>query len=389
MSVQEDLAARRATYEAALNKVAQDVLKINKLEITEETREYYNELRDDLYERSQILMNKINEIIPLQVFTLTLYSANYNFTPATITVAGTDNVLPEVTFDAFSKFGLVETEKTFDVTICGYRIKFEHDGNHYVEVERTGDFVLPSASGNINMDGDGDRGDDDLNLEQFEKLLADGQTIFDGYHFTESLYYIGASGYAEQSFKSKASELEFKNCKFAVGKYAFYNQDNLKSIRFENCSFENTDLRYMFANCDYLESVEFVNVDTSNIDDFRGMFTFCPNLKKLDLTSFDTKILLTSDYMFSYCSSLEEIDMSSFVVGKLGSLTDMFRMCSNLVTVYADYDFTIITTKHWPVFEGCVAIVGGEGTKYDPKHVTSEYARVDTMTRKGYFSEKE
>ena len=40
------------------------------------------------------------------------------------------------------------------------------------------------------------------------------------------------------------------------------------------------------------------------------------------------------------------------------------------------------------MFSGCTSLVGGNATKYDASHTDKEYARIDTASTPGYFTDK-
>ena len=104
------------------------------------------------------------------------------------------------------------------------------------------------------------------------------------------------------------------------------------------------DMRYMFQNASsFNETLDSWN--TSNVTSMTQMFSGCYNLTSLDLSSFNTSNVFIMNYMFYRCRSLTTI-----LVGD-GWNTDKVSISdSNLM------------------FDDCVSLVGGDGTKYDPQY---------------------
>ena len=73
-----------------------------------------------------------------------------------------------------------------------------------------------------------------------------------------------------------------------------------------------TRLDYMFFGCETINSVKFVNVDTSLVTTMAFMFSGCYKLRNVDLTCFNTRNLKNIFNSFFAGPILEEIDLSSF-----------------------------------------------------------------------------
>jgi len=90
--------------------------------------------------------------------------------------------------------------------------------------------------------------------------------------------------------------------------------------------------------------------------------------------------------MFDGCSALTSIDLSSFNAANVSDLHRMFYNCSSLTTIYCNDAWSC--DKSTNMFDGCTALVGGKGTKYDANHVDAAYAHIDGGTANpGYFTE--
>lgn len=89
------------------------------------------------------------------------------------------------------------------------------------------------------------------------------------------------------------------------------------------------------ANCNSLfywytslVSIDFANVDTSQVTDMSYMFAYSYNLSELNLSSFDTSNVTTMAYMFGSVSKMKTFDLSSFETPSTTSMSYMFSGCS-------------------------------------------------------------
>ena len=85
-----------------------------------------------------------------------------------------------------------------------------------------------------------------------------------------------------------------------------------------------TDMRYMFAGCSGLTSLDLSGWNISNVYFMSGMFHNCSKLTSLNLSSFDTSNVAYMDGMFFGCDSLTFLDLSGWVINDATSVTDMF-----------------------------------------------------------------
>ena len=130
---------------------------------------------------------------------------------------------------------------------------------------------------------------------------------------------------------------------------------------FANCS-TITSTAYWFAgfrNLETLIGLKYLN--TSSVTDIDGMFLECRSLTSLDLSSFNTLNATNMSLMFAGCNALTTITVSS------GWATDNVVESSGM-------------------FEGCVSLVGGNGTQYSQEHMDASYAHIDTENYPGYFT---
>ena len=98
--------------------------------------------------------------------------------------------------------------------------------------------------------------------------------------------------------------------------------------------------------------------------------------------------------MFYKCEKLKVLDLSSFNTTDELSMSQMFEECKNLKTIYINKEWnnTItqgkVTGKSF-MFDNCLNLVGGKGTKYHKPKLGEDYARIDGgESAPGYFTEK-
>lgn len=73
--------------------------------------------------------------------------------------------------------------------------------------------------------------------------------------------------------------------------------------------YANTDCSGMFQNTD-VEKINFLNFNTSKVQNMSEMFQNCKKLRELDLSTFTTENIDNLWYMFEGCDNLEKINFS-------------------------------------------------------------------------------
>lgn len=180
-------------------------------------------------------------------------------------------------------------------------------------------------------------------------------------------------------------DLNNMNCMFSGCK-------NLTSIDLSNFYTVNVEsMGGLFKNCEKLESIDLKGVNTSNTRDMSGMFYNCTSLKTVDLSEFNTSNVYYMSEMFCNCSAMKTVDLSGFETPNLGNINAMFKNCSELKTVYVSDGWTINAIKDFfsyasGAFEGCINIVGGNGTVYDKER--TESSLISSIDEKGNVSWK-
>ncbi|MBR3198615.1 MAG: BspA family leucine-rich repeat surface protein [Bacilli bacterium] len=188
------------------------------------------------------------------------------------------------------------------------------------------------------------------------------------------------------------------------------------------------DISYMFAGGNALEKIDVSKFDTSNVTNMAGLFTAYDNRKpgwaddtkrklksipgignfnttnvktmadmfsgqqftSINLSKYDTSNVTSFFHMFNGCSKVQLINLSNWDTSKVANMNSMFANCSALKKIYVTGDKfkTTAVTNDTNMFNGCTAIVGGNGKVYNSSHVNKTYAIVDGKDT-GYFTASE
>lgn len=124
----------------------------------------------------------------------------------------------------------------------------------------------------------------------------------------------------------------------------FFGCSSLSSVDLSSLDTPSvTDMSDMFSDCSSLASIDLSSFDTSAVTDMSSMFSGCKSLTTLKLSSFDTSSVTDMDSMFCGCSSLASLDLSSFDTSKVDpsswSYSDLFQDCPSLVKIVLGESF--------------------------------------------------
>ncbi|SEH48633.1 surface protein [Ruminococcus flavefaciens] len=160
---------------------------------------------------------------------------------------------------------------------------------------------------------------------------------------------------------------------------------NLDLSKFDTSNVNN--MNSMFAQCYSLTSLDLKNFNTSRVTDMGSMFANCNHLTSLNINSFDTSNVINMETMFYNCSNLTSLDLTSFNISSLINADRMFNFCSDLKKIIVSNKWKI-TSKivNTVLFNGCNSLIGGNGTKYNPEIINTQYACVDEKGSPGYFT---
>ena len=88
------------------------------------------------------------------------------------------------------------------------------------------------------------------------------------------------------------------------------------------------------------------------------------------IQNLNTRSVTTMSCMFNGCKALTTLNLSEFNTDYVNYMGYMFNSCSKLKTIYvSDYWITDNVRSSANMFNGCKAIVGGTGTKYNANYI--------------------
>ena len=123
-----------------------------------------------------------------------------------------------------------------------------------------------------------------------------------------------------------------------------------------------TTLYGWFFNCRNLTEIEGLEyLNTEDVENMSLMFAGCKNLTSLNLTNFNTQNVTNMKGMFGYYDKDE----------------DKGYYCDKLETIFVGDGWTTKYTEDDKLFEGCKKLVGGLGSTYNEKNVSTDYAHID------------
>lgn len=155
----------------------------------------------------------------------------------------------------------------------------------------------------------------------------------------------------------------------AVSRLKGIVNEEFKHIVVENCTIKGS-AESMFAYLTGVESIEFKNVNTSNVTSMKCMFQSCDSLDNLDLSGFDTSNV--TDMYGMFCSkSLTSVNVNGFDTSKVTDMTCLFSGCKSLKSVDLSSFDTLNVTSMWCMFEGCSNLRSVKLGTFDTKKVTS------------------
>ena len=92
-----------------------------------------------------------------------------------------------------------------------------------------------------------------------------------------------------------------------------------------NTIFLNQNSKLMFQWFTKIESLDFANIDTSDVKTMHGMFYWMQNLKTINFGNFNTSKVTDMTAMFGCTFSLTELDLSSFDTSSVTQMSYMFH----------------------------------------------------------------
>ena len=127
--------------------------------------------------------------------------------------------------------------------------------------------------------------------------------------------------------------------------------------------------RRMFCTRSQLKSIDFANLDTSQVTSMDDMFFGCRGLTSLDLSVFDTAKVTSMSSMFDGCSGLTSLDLSPLDTSQVTSMYNMFSGCSGLTSLDLSPLDTSKVTNMGCMFSHCSRLTSLDLTTLDTPKV--------------------
>ena len=112
----------------------------------------------------------------------------------------------------------------------------------------------------------------------------------------------------------------------------------------------------MFFGCSSLESLDLSNFNTSKVIDMKYMFSGCSSLKSVDLSKFNTSNVTNMEYMFNGCKTLSSLNLSNFDTSNVGDMQSMFENCGSLISLNLNNFNTSKVTNMQRMFYACSSL---------------------------------
>ena len=142
--------------------------------------------------------------------------------------------------------------------------------------------------------------------------------------------------------------------------YAGSVATNMTTLEFENLDVSNvSNFNSMCKGCTKLTTIIGIeDWDTSNGTNFGSMFQQCA-FSSLDVSKWKTPKLTNASYFVSSCPNLVTLDLSGWNTPLVTYIQYMFVYCYNLVTIYVGdgWDMSAVTNGG-NMFGGCTKLVG-------------------------------
>ena len=217
------------------------------------------------------------------------------------------------------------------------------------------------------------------NLKELNELNTELYIYDKKYEFKK---YFRPENQGEYKIKLKFNDI--KDCSFM-----FAGCENIININFINFNSENVkDMKYMFSGCINLKNLDLSTFITDNVTNMEGMFGEYNNTSNLDLDSlslikneeelkdfyskikvyfkgcnslkrlkfpstFNTQNVTNMSYMFCGCNKLEKLDLCTFNTENVLNMMCMFKKCKNVKKIKFSSFNTQKVANMMSMFDGC------------------------------------
>ncbi|MBR0038970.1 MAG: InlB B-repeat-containing protein [Lachnospiraceae bacterium] len=167
----------------------------------------------------------------------------------------------------------------------------------------------------------------------------------------------------------------------------FSNVTSIEGLEYLNTS-RTVDLSYLFYGCSKIESIDLSASGFDSAIYSRYMFSSCRALTSVKLPTTVNSAIRNLSSMFVNCEKLRYIDLSGYNTSQVTDMSQMFMNCYELRVIYVSNSFnTTNVTSYGSMFYNNRSLHGGIGTLFNGSYTGKDYARIDSLTSKGYFTD--
>lgn len=118
----------------------------------------------------------------------------------------------------------------------------------------------------------------------------------------------------------------------------------------------------MFSDCVSLKEIDLRDWDVSCVQFTNNMFRCCTSLEQVHLENWETRSLVRSNSMFGNCKALKRLDLSGWDTSNLLDTSNMFAGCSSLSELNV-YGWCMKSfCEDVAMFDGCTELFRKTGT---------------------------
>ena len=167
----------------------------------------------------------------------------------------------------------------------------------------------------------------------------------------------GKTSSSTEKISDEVISIDLSHLKSKLTTLSFMWCSKLTTINWGNIDLSNvTNMGSMFYSCSSLQSLDLSNFNTSNVTSMNSMFLSCTSLQSLNLSNFDTSNVTNMGAMFKSCSSLQSLNLSNFNTSNVTNMTGLFNGCSSLESLDLSNFDTSNVTKMGGMFASCTTL---------------------------------
>ena len=186
--------------------------------------------------------------------------------------------------------------------------------------------------------------------------------------------YSGA--FSGETFKSSIESIDFGDVDTSQVEdmcCTFYECETLNTIKglekFDTRKVK--DMSDLFARCTRLTALDIGSWDTGNVNHIDSTFYGCESLKTLDLRNWNTSSIVSMQHTFGKCSSLLTLgDIGSWDTSNVTRMNFMFSDCKSFTKLdIGNWDTSNVTDMNH-MFSGCASLASLDIGSWDTSNVT-------------------